>query len=199
MRHALMAIGLISLMSSSVQAVERPSHERMREYRHSLYGKRARGGSAAAAAYGTLRNSPHEWGSGPGGFAKRFASHLGQHAVKETIELGVGAWHHEDPHYYRSNLHGTLPRMRYALVNTFMVRRTNKPGKTVAMGRISGNMGAGLISRAWQPASTAGLGAGLASGGIGIGAEVGVNMAREFWPRKHARVTARNVRQRRAL
>jgi hypothetical protein len=50
------------------------------------------------------------------------------------------------------------------------------------MGRIAGNMGAGVISRAWQPASVAGFGAGLASGGIGMGADVGVHVAREFWP-----------------
>jgi hypothetical protein len=38
-----------------------------------------------------------------------------------------------------------------------------------------------------MPASAAGIGAGVASGGIGLGADVGMNMAREFWPRKHHR------------
>jgi hypothetical protein len=185
MRNALLAFCVVSLLEPFSQAVAGPSPEQVREYRRSLYGKRAVIGSAAHAALGTLRNSPHEWGSGAGGFGKRFASHMGQHAVKQTIEFGVGTWHHEDPHYYRSNLHGTLPRMKYAVVNTFLARRTDRPGRTIALGRLSGNMGAGVISRAWQPASAAGLGAGLASGGIGIGAEVGVNMAREFWPRKH--------------
>ena len=159
---------------------------RLHDYKHSLYGKPTIGATAAVAGINQLRNHPHEWGGGVGGFAKRFGSALGQHAVKATIELGVGAWHHEDLHYHRSNLHGTLPRMKYALVSTFIVPRTNKPGKTVALGHISGSMGAGLISRAWQPASTAGIGAGLASGGISLGATVGINMAREFWPHKHS-------------
>lgn len=167
-------------------SVARPTHARLHEYRRKLYGKRALGESAAIAGFGTLRNSPHEWGKGPAGFAKRFASHMGQHALSETIQLGVSTWHHENLHYQRSNLHGAMPRMKYALVHTFVVPRTNRRGKTVALGRISGNMGAGLISRAWQPASAAGVGAGLASGGIGLGAEVGMNMAREFWPRKHS-------------
>jgi hypothetical protein len=75
--------------------------------------------------------------------------------------------------------------MGYAVKRTFIVPKSNRPGKkTVALGRISGNMGTGMISRAWQPASAAGLGSGLATGGIGLGADVGVNMAREFWPRK---------------
>ncbi len=164
--------------------IEPPS--RLRDYKHSLYGKPTIGATAAAAGINQLRNSPREWGGGLEGFAKRFGSAVGEHAVKATIELGVSAWHHEDLHYHPSHLHGTLPRMKYALVSTFVVPRTNKPGKTVALGRISGSMGAGLISRVWQPVSTAGLGAGIASGGISLGASVGLNMAREFWPHKHA-------------
>ncbi|SPF52523.1 conserved hypothetical protein [Candidatus Sulfopaludibacter sp. SbA4] len=166
------------------------SSRRLRDYRHRILGKRAVLGAAAGATVGQLRNVPHEWGQGAGGFAKRFGSHLAQCAVKETIQLGVGAWHHEDLHYQRSNLHGTWPRMKYAVKSTFIVPRTNisprtnRPGKTFALGRVSGNLGAGLISRAWQPASTAGIGAGLASSGIGLGADVGIHVAREFWPRK---------------
>ena len=189
MRNALLALLAGCLLAPLGQSVAKPSRRQLREYSRHLYGAQAVGGSAATAAIGTLRNRPHEWGGGPGGFAKRFASHLGQHAVKETIQLGVATWRHEDLHYHRSNLHGTLPRMKYALVSTFIVPKTNRPGKkTVALGRISGNLGGGLISRAWQPASAAGVGAGLASGGIGLGAEVGVNMAREFWPHKHERM-----------
>jgi hypothetical protein len=55
-------------------------------------------------------------------------------------------------------------------------------------------MGAGMVSRAWQPASTAGVGAGLASGGIGLGADVGYHVAREFWPRHRRVAHARAVR-----
>jgi hypothetical protein len=152
-----------------------------------LAGPRAIAGSAVSAGIGQARNRPGEWGGGAAGFGKRFASSLGQHAIKGVIELGVGAWRHEDLRYHPSGLQGTWPRMKYAVKSTFIVPRTNGAGKTVAVGRISGNFGAGLISRAWQPASTAGVGAGLVSGGIGLGADVGYHVAREFWPhRKHA-------------
>ena len=139
--------------------------------------------SGASAAWGQIRNVPHEWGQGPAGFGRRFASALGRHVVKFTIQNSVAAFHHEDLRYHPSQLHGTWPRLRYAVASTFVVPRTNGEGRTVALGRISGNMGAGLISRLWQPASTAGLSAGIASGGIAIGADVGINVAREFWPR----------------
>ena len=151
--------------------------------------------TAAGAVTGTVRNSPHEWGRGVGGFAKRVASGFGQHAIKESIQFGVAAWHHEDLRYHRSNLEGTWPRVGYALKSTVIVPRTNRSGKTVALGRVSGNLGAGMISRLWQPASASGLGAGLASGGIGLGISAGANVAREFWPRR--RKTKKAIHSRR--
>jgi hypothetical protein len=145
--------------------------------------------TASGAAIGTLRNSPRQWGQSAAGFGKRLASGLARHVVKTGIEAGVGHWHHEDLRYRPSHLHGTLPRLKYAVKSTFVVPRKNRRGKTVALGRISGNMGAGLISRAWQPASTMGLGAGLATGGIGLGADVGLHVGEEFRPRhKHKTV-----------
>jgi hypothetical protein len=162
--------------------------EQERRLGREIAGPRAIGGAAAGAGIGQARNIPHEWGQGAAGFFKRFGSHLGQHAVKGVIQFGVGAWHHENLRYQPSQLHGTLPRMKYAFIGTFIVPKTDRPDhKTPALGRISGSFGAGLISRAWQPASAAGVGAGFASGGIGLGVDVGVNMAREFWPRKRPR------------
>jgi hypothetical protein len=196
MRTILRVVLLLVLFTTTAFAVT--PRQQGANYRREVLNRRAVAGSAATAAIGTARNVPHEWGRGPAGFAGRFGSSFGQHVVKGTIQFGVAAWHHENLHYQRSNLQGTLPRMKYALKATFIVPKTNRPGqKTVALGRVSGNMGAGLISRLWQPASTASVGAGLASGGIGLGADVGVNMAREFWPKKHKQ-TARVSSVRRA-
>jgi hypothetical protein len=153
-------------------------------------GKRTLIGSATAAGIAHARNTPHQWGRGATGFAKRFGSNVGKHVAKETIQFGVAAAHHENLRYRRSRKHGTLPRMGDAVKHTFIVPKTNRRGKkTVALGRISGNMGAGMISQAWMPAAS--IGAGVASGGIGLGADVGANVAREFWPRKHNRRIAR--------
>jgi hypothetical protein len=178
--------GLILSVWPAAGAEERhppAKHPLLNKYRKKVLTPQAGARSAATAAINTARNYPHEWGTGPGGFAKRLGSSFGQHVVKGTIEMGVGALHHEDLSFQRSNLQGTWPRLKFAVKGTFIVPRTNKDGKTLAVGRIAGNMGAGVISRAWQPASAAGLGAGIASGGIGMGADVGVHVAREFWPR----------------
>jgi hypothetical protein len=152
-----------------------------RDFRHRLVNKRVVAGSVARAGVGTALNTTHQWGRGPDGFAKRVGSSLGKHVVKETIQTGVAAAHHENLHYQPSHLNGTLPRLGYAVKSTFVVPKTNGKGKTVALGRVSGNMGAGLASQLWMPA--AGIGAGVASGGVGLAGDVGVNVAREFWPR----------------
>ena len=183
MRNTLVLLSVLLLAVPSAAIVsKRPN---WRAYRHRMVSKHALAASAGHAGAGQLVNAPREWGWGPVGFAKRFGSGLATHAVKTGIEMGVGALHHENLHYQRSNQSGTLPRLKYAVESTFIVPKTNRPGKTVAAGRVSGAIGAGLVSRAWQPASAAGLGAGLASGGIALGADVGVNVAREFWPQKH--------------
>jgi hypothetical protein len=188
MRHgaAELLIAVISTTGAWAAVRPAPKHHRTREYRQKVFNRRAVARSAASAALGTVRNRPHEWGGGFTGFAKRAASSFGTHVAKASIEFGVATIHHENLHYQRSNLQGKWPRLKYAVESTFIVPRTNhKRGKTVAAGRIAGNMGAGMISRLWQPASAAGIGSGLATGGIGLGADVGVNVAREFWPRKH--------------
>ena len=156
---------------------------RLSRVKHKIFSGPALARSAAGAGIAHLRDHPYEWGGGAAGYAKRFASSIGTHAVNGTIEMGVGQWHHEDNHYYPSGRSGTWPRLKFAVANTFVVHRENQPGRTPAIGRLSGAFGAGLISRAWQPATTAGIGMGFASGGIAVAADVGLNVAREFWPR----------------
>jgi hypothetical protein len=193
MRTAWKILPILMLAAALATAV---TTRQAQEYRKRVASGRAIAGSAASAGIGQLRNRPHEWGQGAAGYFKRFGSSLGQHVLKGSIQMGVAAVHHENLRYQRSDRHGFWPRTRYAIRSTFIVPKTNRPGKkTVALGRVSGNLGAGLISRAWQPTSSAGLGAGLATGGIGLGADVGANMAREFWPRKHSK-SDKNVRQR---
>jgi hypothetical protein len=94
---------------------------------------------------------------------------------------------HEVTGYQRCPQPGAWTRIKYAIRNTFVVSRENHPGKSIAAGRISGAMGAGLISRLWQPATLGTVSAGLTSGGIALGAGAGMNVAREFWPDIHRR------------
>ena len=88
--QALFAVILIAAVSSG--AVQK---SRLKEYGHQMVGGQALARSAGSATLGQIRNHPHEWGGGAGGYAKRFGSSMGHHIVKGTIQMGVGAWHHE--------------------------------------------------------------------------------------------------------
>jgi hypothetical protein len=169
---------------TAVTAEHKPA---LQEYRRKVLSPEAAGRAVASAGINQARNYPHEWGQGAAGFGKRVASSFGEHVVKQSIEFPLSKALHQNLEYQRSNLQGTWPRLKYAVKSTFIVPRTDKSGKTLATSRIAGNMGAGLISRAWMPASAAGVGAGIASGGTGLGADVGVHVAREFWPQSRVK------------
>jgi len=160
------------------------------EYVKHTFGRRAIAGSAGFAAFGTLRNRPHEWGRGGAGFGKRLASGFATHLVDNSIRYGVGSIRHEDLDYHRSEKRGFGARLKHALVSTVVTHKRTTGKRMVAAGNISGAFGSGVISRAWQPASTGSLASGIGTGGLILGARAGTNVAREFWPRHHHRVYA---------
>lgn len=173
-------------------------HPYRRQWKKKTFGKRALARVAAGAGIQQARGSPRQWGGGGSGFGKRIASGFGKNVVKNTIQYGVAGVRHESLGYQRSRRKGFGHRLRHALVSTVVTRKTNTGKRTVAAGRISGAMGSGMVSRAWQPAAMRGAASGAASGGIALGADAAANVAREFWPRgkKHGRQPARKRRAR---
>jgi len=122
-----------------------------------------------------------------GSFGQHLATGFEGHVVKNTVEYGVASIRHEDLHYHRSTKKGVGPRLRHALVSTVVTRKTTTGKKTAATGRISGAAAAGAVA------------GGAATGGISLGADAGLNVAREFWPRKKKPISARaGVRKPRA-
>ncbi|MDP9170893.1 MAG: hypothetical protein M3N54_09780 [Acidobacteriota bacterium] len=175
------AVALLIFACNAAAAVE--THPYRREYKQKTFGKKAIAPVLTGAAIKEARNSPHQWGRGPAGFGKRVGSSFGTHLVKNSIEYPIAAIRHEALHYYRSDKKGFGPRLKHALVSTVVTRKTTTGKKTVASGRLSGAFGSGLVATAWQPAGFSAAG-GIASGGITLGTAAGVNVAREFWPRK---------------
>src|SRR5438552_10194018 len=133
------------------------------------FGPAAVGFAGASAAIGQVRNSPHEWGQGVGGFAKRFGSSFASHVVKNGIKFPIAYALHEDLSYHPSGKRGFMPRLGYALESTVITRKTNTGRRTPAVGEISGTVGSSLISRAWQPASAHTIASGFSTAGISMG------------------------------
>lgn len=182
---------VLLLLAQTVHAAQHRSHE----YRKKTFGRQALAGPAGAGTVNHLRNSPHEWGRGGSGFAKRVGSSLGQHAVKNTIAYGVAGLRHEDLKYHRSGKHGFGPRLKTALKSTVVTRKTTTGKRTLASGRLAGNMGSGMISRAWQPTRLRTFSSGAATGGMMLGADATSNVVQEFWPEiRHPRRHKRHVR-----
>jgi hypothetical protein len=154
---------------------QHPEHKiRLRHYRKTTFGPRAVAGSAAGAGLKQLRRR--------GDYGHNFASGFGQNALKNTIQLGVGTLRHEDPRSTKPRRpHGVLPKLKDAARNTFTVGRFGHKKRSIAAGRISGAMGAGIATHA------ATAGAGVGTGGAALGADFAVNTAREFIPsrKKH--------------
>src|SRR5204862_2941579 len=99
------AIAIFLAVSYGIQAaqIQQPDHP---SFAKKAVGKPALIRAGASAVYGQVRNSPREWGRGAGGLGKRFASSVGTHVVKATVEVGVAAWRHEDLSYHPSEQQG---------------------------------------------------------------------------------------------
>ena len=194
----LLSFGLQASRAAGVTSETQPDGKpySARNYRHSLIGKGAAVKTGASAAWGEMVNHPHEWGRGVGGFGKRLASGFAGHAVGSSIEYGVGHMLHEQVHYQRSEDPSFHARLHSAFKNTFLVYHRGSTKQHPAVGRISGAVGAGLISRLWQPASTRTIAAGFGSAGTSLGVQFGINMAREYFPRHNHRIEDEKVRGR---
>jgi hypothetical protein len=153
-------------------------HPYRKHWKHATFGKEAVARSVGGAAVGQLRGG-RGGSSGAAGFGKRLGSGFAAHGVKTTVEHAVAAPLHEDLHYHRSTKRGFGPRMGHALASTVVTRNMRTGKKTPAAGRLTGHAAAGAVSQAWLPGA-----AGASTAGIGLGADAGANVAREFWPRR---------------
>jgi hypothetical protein len=177
----LLAIMLASAgISQAVVSSQR--HPYVKHWKKSTYGKSAVAGVVGRAGVGQATNHPQKWGRGASGFGKRVGSGFATHAVKTTVEHAVAAPLHEDLHYHRSTKRGVGPRLGHALASTVVTRNTMTGKRTPAAGRISGHAAAGAVSQAALAGGT-----GASTAGVGLAADAGANVAREFWPRKRGR------------
>jgi hypothetical protein len=182
---ALCGLSLVAVGTLSAQQASTPEHNHWRTYQRKLIGKGPLARTVLSTTFAEITNAPHEWGRTWDGLAKRAGNSVGQRTIKATVELGVSTWSHEDLRYRRLGEGSFVRRMRHAALSTVWVPRDNgDDSSTLAVGRISGAFAAGMVSRAWMPPRVATFNRGMQAFGTHIGFEVGVNMFREFWPRK---------------
>lgn len=109
-----------------------------------------------------LLNDP-EWGSGPGGYACRYASGFGRRVVGNSVEFGVGLMLKQDVGFRSSHRSGLAPRLRYAATHAITAR--GKGGaEGPAYARYAGIMGTALVAPAWHQRKLSGSGFALDMG-----------------------------------
>jgi len=140
-------------------------------------------GAAASAGWGQWRDRPYEWKEGGDGFGRRFASAYGAHLVRATLLYSVATTLHEDVRFtpLRSGSFGT--RLGHAVGGAFTARHPDG-SRHVSIARIAAFAGAALISRTWQPKSTAGWESAADSFATSSGTAIGIDVFREFWPHR---------------
>jgi hypothetical protein len=102
----------------------RPTEGTMvRNYVFDAYGPYPIVGAAIAAGVNQLTDSPPEWSQGMEGYSKRFGSNFGIAVVGTSTRYGLAEAFREDTLYYRCQCSGAFPRLRHAVISTFIARR----------------------------------------------------------------------------
>jgi hypothetical protein len=141
---------------------------------------------AIGGAYGQqISDQPRQWGSGFAGYTKRVGTNLAQFGSQEAIHQGGAALMHTDPRYINCRCKGGFQRTLYALKMSFLTYKDNGD-KTVDIPQLAGAYGGAIISDVPYPsrdlAHESPLLQGVRGGNIQIGANVAINLFKEFSP-----------------
>ena len=173
--------GPVSTRSVPVVYTPLSDGEKFHEYLHHTFGPARMLRSATIAGINQWMDDTPEWGQGMEGYGRRFASKVGQHTIKRTLQLGIGIWRNEDPRYFHSEQSGFWARTGHAIKYTY-VTRMDDGSRGVAVSRLTSTFGASLLSRTWQPERKRTVKDGLRNGVVSVGVDTAFRILQEFWP-----------------
>jgi hypothetical protein len=156
--------------------------ERLHSYIKGTFSVEALVRSAAGAGILQGTDTPHEWGQGAEGYARRFGNSYAQQIMRQTLMYGTADALHEDNRYIPSGRSGAGARLKYAIASTFLARKDDGT-RRFSYSRIGSTLAVAFISREWQPPSDDKPRDAAVSFGTVLGSEAGFNIAREFFPK----------------
>ena len=153
--------------------------ERFKRYVKSTIGPFRLVETGAAAGIAQWRDSPEEWGQGMKGYGKRYASSLGQNAIRQTVTYGLDEALDLDTGFQKSKREGFGARFKDALIQNVTSR--NRDGKRiVSIPRIAGVYTGSIVAReTWYPDRYS-YKDGLRNGTTTLLTGFGMNLIREF-------------------
>jgi hypothetical protein len=156
--------------------------ERLHHYVKSTFSLESVLGSAAGAGISQWQNTPSEWGQGAEGYGRRMGNSFALHAMRNTLMYGASSVLHEDNRYIPSGQAAFGARLKYSIASSFLARRDDGT-RRLSYSRLGSYLATAFISREWQPHSRNGAQNAMQSFGTSMGASVGFNVAREFFPK----------------
>jgi hypothetical protein len=166
--------------TTTTQDYEFPTHrERFNRYLKSTAGPFRLAWAAGAAGIDQWRDHPEEWGQGMKGFGRRYASHLGQNAIQQTLTYGLDEAFGLDTGFKKSTREGFGARLKDALLQN-VTSRTRSGKRVISVPRIAGAYSGAIISReTWYPERYS-YKDGLRAGTGNLLTGFGLNLVREF-------------------
>ena len=155
--------------------------ERVNWVAESTVGPASLLGGTISAGWGTLFNTPHEYGPHWEGFGDRYGMRLTGIATSNTMEAALGAIWGEDPRYVRAAGERFGGRVGHVVKMAFVAR--NREGHLMpAFARYAGITGSSYISNTWRVDSDATISRATIRVGLGFLGRIAGNAWDEFWP-----------------
>jgi hypothetical protein len=160
----------------------------------STIGSQSLAGGLFSAGFGTVINSPQEYGGHWEGYGKRYGIRLTGVSTGNAIEAGIGSLWGEDPRYYRAPGQPFGRRVQNIINMTFMARRPDSK-YVPAYARYIGVSGNNVLSNTWRADSEADAQHAAVRTLLGFAGRMGSNAFQEFWPDIRRRVLKKKPNQ----
>ena len=139
-------------------------------------------GAAVSAGIAQATNPYPEWGDGGEGYAKRFGAAVADEASGHIFKgFLFPTLLRTDPRYFRKGEGGAGARIGYAATRVF-VTRTDSGHRTFNASEFLGAASSAALSTVYYPRSGASTSDAVGRAGLGIAADMGWNVFKEFWP-----------------
>lgn len=157
----------------------------------STFGPASLLGGVISSGWGTLFDTPREYGTHWQGFGDRYGMRLTGIAASNTMEAGLGAIWGEDPRYFRATGESFPARLGHAVKMAFVAR--NKDGRMrPAFARYAAITGSNYLSNTWRVDSDATLSRATIRVGFGFLGRIAGNAWDEFWPDVKQRISRKS-------
>ena len=183
---ALLAGALPCFAQETPEAAAKPvatEHQLLHKYVWSTLGWEGALNATLGSSLDQIRQSPTEWGDGASGYGRRWASDYAESAIGSTTKYAVARIFHHDPSFTRCECSGFARRLRHAVNSPFMARKRNG-ARVLSAASLAGILAGNIVpASTWYPAPL-GTRDGLRHAGTSLISKIGVDVFREFWPRR---------------